>query len=319
MARFIPHSEWLAGMPGTDPDDRPYALWRPQSTSQPLNAPGADRVKGTAIHYPGSAPGTATYAFAERDPLNYVRGIHRGHRNRQPSGFDLGYGFVVVPNGDIYEGRAWYRQAAHGGDSDPGDENEQYLAIQLPVDTEHPHPNPSAAQVASTRNLIAEQRRRYPGANEISDHRTVDGPGNTSCPGEVLHRMVVTGVFEPDSGQIEEDFMTPEDKAYLDAKFAGLDEQIWARKIDDLATVSGSAADLMRKGATSAGVLVLNSKIDGLTNAVNEIDPAALTAAVTAAVEAALENVTLHADLSPEDIAAIAAASAAATVAEIAS
>lgn len=198
--RYITHDEWLLGMPGTDPDGRPYADWRPQSNATPLRRTGTNHVLGTAIHYPGSGVGSATFASALRDPLGYVRSVHRGHRNRKPSGFDIGYGFVVVPNGDIYEGRNWYRQAAHGGDSDPGDENMQYLAIQIPVDTVRPHPDPSPQQVTSTRWLIAEQRRRFPGANEISDHRTVDGPGNTSCPGEVLHRMVVEGVFEPSAG-----------------------------------------------------------------------------------------------------------------------
>lgn len=212
--RYVRREAWLAGMPGVDPAGRPYSQWRPQSTAQPLNAPGADRVRGTAIHWPGSGVGSATYAFAERDPIAYVRSIHYNHRNRKPSGFDLGYGFVVVPNGDVYEGRAWYRQAAHGGDTDPGDENEQYLAIQLPVDNLRPHPLPSQAQIESVRWLIGEQRRRYPGANEISDHQTVDGPGNTSCPGPVLHAMAFNGTFEPTQG---DDDLTDEQAAQLNA------------------------------------------------------------------------------------------------------
>ena len=120
-----------------------------------------------------------------------------------------------------------------------------------------------------------------------------------------------------------EDFMTPEDKAYLDAKFnaviAAIDDP-WGKAPAPGAPVPGVASPrdvFLRQINANADravteALSIQAMLDG-------VDPAVITKTITDAVIAALANVTVNADLSAEDIAAIAAASAAATVAEIAS
>lgn len=130
----------------------------------------------------------------------------------------------------------------------------------------------------------------------------------------------------PGDGSIEEVFVTPEDKVYLDAKFAALVAQVWAHSLPALGdavpatpawAVAQDSRAFSRFAARDAAKAVHNT--DTLEASVAAIDPVKLQQAITDAVTAALEGVEVTADLTAEDIAAIAEATAQATVAEIAS
>jgi N-acetylmuramoyl-L-alanine amidase len=95
---------------------------------------------------------------------------------------DIGYSFVVMPSGNVYEGRGWFIVGAHT----EGHNSTGYgICLEGNFMTEQPTP----AALHSTIQLIQEgidDKAMIPGPT-VQGHRDVFA---TACPGDNLYRMI---------------------------------------------------------------------------------------------------------------------------------
>lgn len=234
MPRFITREEWLAGIKGHMTASGDAGVWRTQSYA-PLNQ--AD-IQGMAIHWPG---GNGNFAHAESDPFDYFQQMQIGYRNNH--GFDLGYSFGITPNGWVFEIRGMqYRPASQDEPGNNIDENGIANSILLACDLDG---KITLEQRDSARWVIQAQRDFWNNQKLwVLGHREI-GNNSTVCPGDVLVAQIHAGVFEPTpvpAPSPEVSFVTPEDKAYLDAKFAAVGGTVWNTQIGSLGTLGGGLA-----------------------------------------------------------------------------
>lgn len=121
----------------------------------------------------------------------------------QVSGFsDIGYHFVVEPDGTIYEGRALDRMGAHAGATREGargrkQEDPDWGAVGIVLDGYFGEELPPEAQRAALLWLIDDLRARFPRLEQVIGHREVRRElvdarrltpmgEPTVCPGQAL-------------------------------------------------------------------------------------------------------------------------------------
>jgi hypothetical protein len=114
----------------------------------------------------------------------------------QVSGFsDIGYHFVVAPDGTVYEGRPLSRMGAHAGAVNRSDRDPDRGAVGIVLDGNFVAQRPPRAQLRATLLLIDRLRQRLPGIERVIAHREVKGllPADvsltskeTECPGDAL-------------------------------------------------------------------------------------------------------------------------------------
>jgi hypothetical protein len=107
-----------------------------------------------------------------------IRGIQAFHQGPERLWSDIGYNFLVAPDGMVYEGRGWAFRGAHA-------KGHNFESVGVAYVGDGSKPVPSAAKRAIM-DLHREAERRF-GALEIVGHRDV---GRTACPGDVLYRWV---------------------------------------------------------------------------------------------------------------------------------
>jgi len=138
--------------------------------------------KHVVIHHSGDS--------GETDPTQ----IESKHMNKR--GFsDVGYHFLIAPNGTIYEGRNLKYLGAHTvSDPDPigGKElnlNGRKIGILIMGDFEHQvwdsDDDPTQAQLNAATSLIKTLKARFPTLNYLGGHR--DYKPSTECPGTGLY------------------------------------------------------------------------------------------------------------------------------------
>ena len=104
-----------------------------------------------------------------------VRNIQAFHQGPERKWADIGYNFLVSPDGVVYEGRGWGFRGAHARGH-----NRQAVGVACIGDGSRPMPIPAQQAVLW---LLAEAERRF-GELRIVGHRDV---GNTSCPGDAVY------------------------------------------------------------------------------------------------------------------------------------
>lgn len=124
--------------------------------------------KGFAVHHSGA---NANQSVAE------IQNYHMDHNGW----WDIGYNFLVRPNGGIYEGRGWLGVGAHAHDH-----NTAYIGVCLIGNYEDTRP--SAAAKASLAYLYQEANRMKGSRLDVVTHRQL---GSTACPGDELHKWVI--------------------------------------------------------------------------------------------------------------------------------
>jgi len=182
--RFIGREEWLAGIKGVQTSSGDAGVWRAASFAKLVPS----EIQGNAIHWPG---GNGNFAKAQADPFGYVQGMQIDYRNRH--GFDLGYNWVITPNGWVFEARGWFRSASQDEPGNNVDENGIAPSIQFACDLDG---KITDLQVESARWMVKNTRIAFPLAKWIKGHREI-GNNSTECPGDVLIARIHAGDFEP--------------------------------------------------------------------------------------------------------------------------
>lgn len=124
--------------------------------------------EGFAVHHSGANPNQS---------VQEIQNFHMDTRGW----WDIGYNFLVRPNGDIYEGRGWLGVGAHA-------HGHNTAFIGVCVIGNYEDTRPSAAAKASLAYLYQEARRIKGGKLRVATHRQLDA---TACPGDELHAWVV--------------------------------------------------------------------------------------------------------------------------------
>jgi peptidoglycan hydrolase-like protein with peptidoglycan-binding domain len=131
------------------------------------------------VHYEGGTPTRDTGAAA-------MRSIDAGHRANGWAG--IGYNFVVMLDGSIWEGRGWSLVGAHCPDH-----NRSGIGVQIHLGGAQ---EPTTAALAAVCDLYVEACRRTGHALRKMGHR--DGYA-TLCPGTLLESWVEAGMPRPGS------------------------------------------------------------------------------------------------------------------------
>ncbi|MBI4577427.1 MAG: N-acetylmuramoyl-L-alanine amidase [Planctomycetes bacterium] len=164
---------WLAAVYGADPANAWAAPtpWDPEaSTSSLWTAPVAHPWRYVVLHHSATASGDAAT-------------FDRWHREKGWGG--LGYHFVIgngqgAGDGELEVGYRW-RGQLRGAHAKADRFNEYGIGICLVGNFQETDPTP--AQLATTRRLVAALRGRYGiGASGVHGHRDVR-EGGTECPG----------------------------------------------------------------------------------------------------------------------------------------
>lgn len=155
MIRF-PYSAWMGGPPPGDRLDLPVALIVIHHWAKPHAVPGVSLA--TEVHL--------------------LRSVERFHREERGwSG--IGYNWIVMPSGHVYEGRGWTGRGAH-----TKGKNSRSVGIALAINGDVQ--DVTEATVEAVRELIAEGVQlghvREPYA--VRGHRDY---GQTDCPGDLVY------------------------------------------------------------------------------------------------------------------------------------
>jgi N-acetylmuramoyl-L-alanine amidase CwlA len=114
-----------------------------------------------------------------KSALRKMQAYHMDSRNWG----DLGYHFLIDPQGQVYEGRSMYWQGAHAG-HDNRNRNNNVGNIGICLIGNFDVDQPSAAALASLKILVLRMRSQYKiPASGIRGHKDWK---TTECPGEHL-------------------------------------------------------------------------------------------------------------------------------------
>ena len=161
------------------------------------------------IHWPGANVNVA-------NPVGILRSMQAAWARIK--GYSLGYNFAVFPNGDVYVIRGFDIRCAANGDQAV---NRPGIAILLVVPDVNTRPTPE--MVKGVRAVVRLTRSRVPQKLAINAHRDIR-PEPTACPGDVIARMILAHVFEP-----ETELSTVEDDMSAEIKLIASDgtEFVW--------------------------------------------------------------------------------------------
>ena len=104
-----------------------------------------------------------------------VRSIQQFHQGPDRKWADIGYNFLVAPDGVIYEGRGWGFRGAHARGH-----NHESVGVAFIGDGSRPMPVPAQQAVLW---LLSEAEGRF-GELRTVGHRDV---GRTACPGDAVY------------------------------------------------------------------------------------------------------------------------------------
>ena len=171
MVEYLPRSAW-----GAAPVDG--------SGSAPLDP---DQVRGVALHWPGTESHTPIASYEA--VASALRGWQEYHQNGR-GWSDIAYQVAVDQTGRAWTLRGFTTRSAANGDATM---NAQYGAILLVLVQGEA---PSAAMKATTREVVADFRRRYPEGTAVKAHADVR-PEPTDCPGPAATAALRRGEFTP--------------------------------------------------------------------------------------------------------------------------
>jgi hypothetical protein len=203
MVDYLPRSAWGARAPKPGPGNLL-----------------ASRVRGVAIHWPGT--GTTTPIHSKASVASALRGWQAFHMDDR-GWSDIAYQVAVDQSGRAWTLRGLREQSGANGDVAV---NQQYGAILLVIVTGE---QPSSAMKATVRAVVADFRRLYSRGTAIVPHSAIR-PDPTDCPGPAARAAISRGDFNPTSSP--EDDMTPaqmqELKNFIEARTQAY--AIWVQK-----------------------------------------------------------------------------------------
>ncbi|HYF13731.1 MAG TPA: peptidoglycan recognition family protein [Phycisphaerales bacterium] len=153
---IIPRSAWTRGKP----------RW---NLSKPMNG-----VRRITIHHDAiNSAGLSGYGnCAER-----MESIRRAHLARGSNWVDIGYHYVIDPDGRVWEGRPLSIEGAH-----VAEDNDHNLGVMVMGNFDQHRP--TGAQVATLDGFVAEMAHRHSvPINRIFTHQELQ---STACPGKNL-------------------------------------------------------------------------------------------------------------------------------------
>jgi N-acetylmuramoyl-L-alanine amidase-like protein len=143
-------------------------------------APSAPCRNGIVVHYDGSNQGLADKSHSAC--RTYWSNTRRFHINTR-GWLDIGYSAAVCPHGIVMEGRGFFRSQA----AQPGG-NTTWTSVTF---MSGPSERPTTTQINAFRELRSWLRAQKVAA-AIRGHRDFV---STSCPGNILYRMVQNGTL----------------------------------------------------------------------------------------------------------------------------
>lgn len=167
-----PEQEW--GLPsGVQPRSR----WTRQGVARPREIYSMNGIRRITVHHDGMPP---VWIGSAADAADRIEVIRRSHVESR--GFaDIGYHYVIDPQGRVWEGRSVAYQGAHVHDN-----NENNLGILVLGNFERQ--TPTAAATAALDAFLASQMDRYRvPMGRVKTHREITV---TECPGESLQRYM---------------------------------------------------------------------------------------------------------------------------------
>ena len=155
---------------------------------------GAAAARGSTVLQPARVTmlvlhhTTGTYAGHQT-----VRSIQAFHQGPERGWADIGYNWLVAPDGTVFEGRGWGMQGAHARGHNASSIGVAYIGDgRLPVS--------DAAKFAILR-LAEEADRRFGSLRRVG-HRDV---GSTVCPGDELYGWWLSGPSLPVAERSQDD------------------------------------------------------------------------------------------------------------------
>jgi hypothetical protein len=226
-----------------------HAIYKPRSAwgaRAPKGGPGQltpSRVRGVAIHWPGS--GETDSFDHDAEVAEALRGWQAFHMDGR-GWSDIAYQVAVSQDGDVWSLRGLRTQSGANGDASL---NEQYGAILLVLVAGE---LPSAAMKRSVQNVIRDFRDIYgDDAKEIRPHSAIR-QGGTDCPGPLARLAIARGEFEPGTTPT-----TPEDDdmplSDADKQWIDTNGQKWAKATNNFTrqTVAGATRAILTADAAT--------------------------------------------------------------------
>lgn len=158
------HRFWIRGRSvwrAVAPSDRTYDDW-------------SAGVTLVVHHTAGSAPST------ERQELEEMRSIQRAHFANGWS--DLGYNYVIMPSGRVYEGRGYGIRGAHTMNN-----NRQTIGVSFAGNYEAKRP--TRRSLRAYKLLVRRLRTQGARIDRVRGHRDMPNQA-TACPGRHLMRAL---------------------------------------------------------------------------------------------------------------------------------
>lgn len=156
----------------------PRSQWTRTGIARPRDINPMNGVRRITIHHDGMPVVSLGSSGAVARRIEQIRSSHVVGRGWA----DIGYHYVVDPQGRIWEGRSIGKQGAH-----VKDQNENNLGILVLGNFDRQ--SPSQAALASLDKFIANQMQRYGiGMSQVRTHMERD---STSCPGRALQQYMV--------------------------------------------------------------------------------------------------------------------------------
>ncbi|XP_030075528.1 peptidoglycan recognition protein 1 [Microcaecilia unicolor] len=142
------------------------------------NSPVMQSQRPMAIIHHTVTPSCYSLASCKRQLL----GMQNYHMNSQ-KWCDIGYNFLIGEDGQVYEGRGWYRVGVHAGNVNPSS-----IGIAFIGNFSNRLPNSKAINAAKNLIQCAVSRNRLRSNYALRGHRNVM---NTACPGNTLYRNIL--------------------------------------------------------------------------------------------------------------------------------
>lgn len=152
--------------------------WTRSGIARPRDINPMNGVRRITIHHDGMPPVTLNNSAAVAQRIEQIRNSHVIGRGWA----DIGYHYIVDPQGRVWEGRSISKQGAH-----VKDQNENNLGILVLGNFDRQ--TPTQAALASLDKFVANQMQRYNiGISQVRTHMERD---STSCPGRGLQSYMV--------------------------------------------------------------------------------------------------------------------------------
>lgn len=156
----------------------PRSTWTGKGVSRPGDINPMNGIRRITVHHDGLPPTTLRTNAQVAARIEVIRSSHVSGRGWA----DIGYHYLIDPQGRVWEGRSIRYQGAH-----VKDQNENNMGVLVLGNFEMQSPSPAA--LSSLDRFVADQMRRY--GVPMSRVRTHQELAPTECPGRNLQMYMV--------------------------------------------------------------------------------------------------------------------------------